>query len=46
MSAHVLKNLLNELGKGITCEAFYRFFTARLINSIIHEHECKIIFIT
>ena len=29
MSAHVLLNLLNELGKEIkseTCRAFYRFF--------------------
>ena len=46
MSAPVLMNLLNELGKGITCEAFYLFFTARIRNSIIHDHECKIIFIT
>ena len=35
MSAHVLFNLLNELGKVIKCEAdrsFYRFFAASLIN--------------
>ena len=36
MSAHVLFNLLNELGKkAIKCEAcraLYRFFTASLIN--------------
>ena len=34
MSAHVLLNLLNELGKKeIKCEM-------SLINSIIQEHEC------
>ena len=32
MSAHVLLNLLNELGK--------RDKNASLINSIIQEHEC------
>ena len=48
MSAHVLLKLLNELGKEIKCEAcraFYRFFATSLINSIIQEHECKILFI-
>ena len=43
MSAHVLLNLLNELGKEIKCEAcraFYLFFAMSLINSIIQEHEC------
>ena len=44
MSAHVLLNLLNELGKKeIKCEAcraFYLFFATSLINSIIQEHEC------
>ena len=43
MSAHVLLNLLNELGKRDKCEAcraFYLFFAASLINSIIQEHEC------
>ena len=43
MSAHVLLNLLNELGKEIkceTCRAFYLFFATSLINSIIQEHEC------
>ena len=43
MSARVLLNLLNELGKEIKCEAcraFYFFFATSLINSIIHEHEC------
>ena len=39
MSAHVLLNLLNELGKDIRCSA------TSLINSLIQEHECKIIFI-
>ena len=33
MSAHVLLNLLNELGK------------TNLINSITQEHECEILFI-
>ena len=43
MSAHVLLNLLNELGKEIKCEAcraFYLFFATSLINSTIQEHEC------
>ena len=43
MSARVLLNLLNELGKGIKCKAsraFYLFFATSLINSIIQEHEC------
>ena len=43
MSAHVLLNLLHELGKEIKCEdcrAFYLFFATSLINSIIQEHEC------
>ena len=35
MSAHVLLNLLNELGR-----AFYLFFATSFINSIIQEHEC------
>ena len=37
MSAHVLLNLLNELGKVIKCEScrpFYHFFATSLINSI------------
>ena len=49
MSAHVLLNLLNDLGKVIKCEAcraFYHFFAASLINSIIQKHECYILFIT
>ena len=48
MSAHVLLNLLNELGEKIRCEACrvsYRFSPTSLINSIIQEHECKILFI-
>ena len=43
MSAHVLLNLLNELGKEIICEAcraFYLSFSTSLMNSIIQEHEC------
>ena len=43
MSAHVLLNLLNELGKKIkyeACRAFYLFFETSLINLIIQEHEC------
>ena len=43
MSAHVLLNLLNELGerdKMRGCRAFYGFFATSLINSIIQEHEC------
>ena len=43
MSAHVLLNLLNKLGKEIkckACQAFYLFFTKSLINSTKQEHEC------
>ena len=40
MSAHILLNLLNSLSL-----AFYRYSTTRLINSIIQEHKCKILFI-
>ena len=43
MSAHVLLNLLNELGKShkmLASLAFYRFFATRLINSIIQRQEC------
>ena len=42
MSAHLLLNLLNELGKEIKCEAcraYYLLFATSLINSIIREHE-------
>ena len=48
MSAYGLLNLLNELGKKIICEvcrASYRFSPTNLINSIIQELECKILFI-
>ena len=41
MIAHVLLNLLNELGKrDESCRAFYLFFATSLINSIIQEHDC------
>ena len=43
MSAQVLYNLLNELGKTDKCEASracYRFFATSLMNSIIQGHEC------
>ena len=43
MSAHVLLNLLSELGKKTKCEAcraFYFFFATSLINSIIQGNEC------
>ena len=48
MSAHVLLILLNELGKrdemrGLS--SIYLFFATSLINSIIQEHECEILFI-
>ena len=48
MSAHVLSNLLNELGKKIRCEALpsiLSVFPTSLINSVIQEHECKVLFI-
>ena len=41
MSAHVLLNLLNELGKEIKCEVC----RASLISSIMQEHKCSILFI-
>ena len=43
MSAHVLLNSLNELGKRDKmqgCRAFNLFYATSLINSIIQEHEC------
>ena len=44
MSAHVLLNLLKELGeidiKYEACRAFYLFFATISINSIKHDHEC------
>ena len=42
MSAHVLLNLLNELRKR---DKMRGFFATSLINSIIQEHEYKILFI-
>ena len=47
MSAHVLLNLSNKLGKRdkMACRAFYLFFATSLINSIIQDHECSILFI-
>ena len=36
MSAHILLNLLNELGKEIKCEVCL----ATSISSIMQEHEC------
>ena len=49
MSAHFLLNLSNELEKREKCDAcrvFDLFFPMNLNNSIIQEHECKILFIT
>ena len=44
MSAHVLLNLLKDLGKNDkkyeACRAFYHFFATTLINSIIQEDGC------
>ena len=48
MSAHVLLISINELGKQIkckACQAFFLFFAMSLINSIIQEHLCLILFI-
>ena len=39
ISAHVLLNLLNELGKRDKMLG-HLFFATSLINSIIQEHEC------
>ena len=49
MSAHVLLNLLNKLRKrdkmrGLPSILSF-FFATSLINSIIQEHKCKILFI-
>ena len=44
MSAHVLLNLLNKLGKKINCEAcraFDHFFATSLINSITQEQNVR-----
>ena len=43
MSAHVLLNLLNKLGKRdkmLGLPNILSFFATSLINSIIQEHEC------
>ena len=43
MSAHVLLNLLNELGKRDKMRgllSIYLLFAISLINSIIQDHEC------
>ena len=43
MSANMLLIFLTSLGYNIKCEAcraFYKFFAASLINSIIQEHKC------
>ena len=44
MNAHVLLNLLNELGKrdknARLAEHFISFSKTSLINSIIQEHKC------
>ena len=43
MSAHVLLNLLNELGKSDKMRglsSILYFFATSLINSIMQEHEC------
>ena len=45
MSDHVLLNLLNELGEKDKMLASYRFSPMSLMNSIIQEHECQILFI-
>ena len=49
MSAHVLLNSLNELGKSDKMRglsSFFNTFATSLINSTIQEHECKIHFIS
>ena len=44
MRAHVLLNLLNELGESVKMRGLlsilYFFFATSVINSIIQEHEC------
>ena len=49
MSAHVLLNLSNELGKRDQMRglpSILSLFRNELMNSIIQEHECYILFIT
>ena len=48
MSAHVLLNLLNELRKRDKMQSLpsiLSLISASLINSVIQEHECWILFI-
>ena len=48
MSAYVLLDLLNELGKSDKMQglpSIYLFFPTSLINPIIQEHKCYILFI-
>ena len=47
MSAHVLLNLLNELGKRDKMQGLPGILSLfrNEFNSIIQEHECKILFI-
>ena len=48
MSAHILLNLLNQLRERLDvrlCRACFGFPPPSLINSVIQEHECKILFI-
>ena len=48
MSAHVLLNLLNELGKRDKLRglpSILSLLATSLINSIKQEHECSILFI-
>ena len=48
MSAHILLNLLNELGKRDKMRglpSIFLFFATSLINSIIQMHECEILFL-
>ena len=48
MSAHVLLNLLNKFGENDKMQGFaehHRFSQTNLINSMIQEHKCKILFI-
>ena len=49
MSNHVLMDLLNssfENDKNKGLRSFYHFQKMNLINSIKHDHECEILFIT
>ena len=49
MSAFVLLNLLNTFGKRYNIrglQSILSFFALSLINSLIQEHDCYILFIT